>query len=199
VITASIAVRRRARKLCSQVYHNARKHHSFGNIEVAFVREKGVNYLVFRGSDEFSDWWTNICFFSKKVRGIGKFHRGFLNNIRAHRDEILAIIPEKYKDQQIIICGHSKGGAEAQLFALFCRDIAGAVITFGAPKPIKRIYDAEIEEWLREITTHYIITFDNVTKLPPFWMAIGKEVRKRVHKLGSEHFIDVYGEVFDGL
>jgi hypothetical protein len=182
-------------ELCAQSYDDD-KFTSLGNMEVFYRFVDNTNYLCWRGSDEGSDWRTNLYFFSKKVKGIGKFHRGFLKNIRKHGDEILKLIPPKRLKYPVVVLGHSKGGAEAQTFLVLYSEIVDRCVTFGAPKPIRKLFDRDFEEVIREKTTHYINPYDAVTKQPPFWKWIGKEVIKSIRKRGSEHPISVYGEFF---
>jgi pimeloyl-ACP methyl ester carboxylesterase len=196
-----VDIRKKAAELCAQSYHDS-SIVEFGDMEVMYVPWNGINFLIWRGSDEGYDWLRNLRFFSRKVKAIGRFHRGYWNNIENYHADIFNLIPIDAMDDPIIVAGHSKGGAEAQLFLIRHLVRVDQCITFGSPKPIKKIYSDEVEETIRRKTTHYINPYDTVTKLPPRSDAIGKEVRKKIKQKGLfkiEHLMALYLRFFDDV
>tara|TARA_B100001939_G_scaffold338676_1_gene344555 strand:+ start:217 stop:864 length:648 start_codon:yes stop_codon:yes gene_type:complete len=78
-------------------------------------------YIVFRGSDELKDWFSNILISDIELKDNIKIHKGFYlflqkNNIIKTIKNIIETIQEKNK-YKIIICGHSLGGALSQVLA----------------------------------------------------------------------------------
>lgn len=190
-----VALRRECHRLCAISYRDDVEIHEFGDIEVYCLVRNDLHtcFLAFRGSDERSDWFRNFHFWPVRDR-LGVFHRGYYRSIQRHRHAIAGLIPAGYK---LVCTGHSKGGAEAVLFGLFnSANLPVAVVTFGAPKPIKKLKNNILEKWLRNATTHYVNPLDSVTKVPFGWVRIGKDVIKRVRKKGSEHPLSVYAEFF---
>lgn len=165
----------------------------FGDIEVVVRVIQHTVFVVFRGSDEGSDWRRNFCFWPTKVKGLGKFHRGYWKQMDQYADDIYQLIPKQHRDKPIVVCGHSKGGAEAQLFFVKHISRVDACFTFGAPKPIRKMYHKLHEQTLRIKTTHYRNPYDLVIKMPPGWEHIGKEVIRKLRLAGeSEHPGAVY-------
>jgi len=76
-------------------------------------------YIVFRGSDEWKDWKSNIMINHINLKDNVKVHKGFYlflqrNNIIKTMVNIIETI-QKEKKYNIIICGHSLGGALSQV------------------------------------------------------------------------------------
>ena len=102
--------------------------------------------IAFRGSDIFnkgivSDWlqnldikYTNLDYFS--------IHSGFLQSAQGVFGSILPIILSAYNNKRkIIITGHSKGGAVAQIFCLLLKYyhniMVDYLLTFASPAPFR--------------------------------------------------------------
>jgi hypothetical protein len=85
--------------------------------------------LVFKGSADIEDWFTNAFFMPMSVDGSAaastfKVHGGYWSTLRESTiDEILhkmnAILEKKGDVQHILITGHSKGGGYAMLARTF--------------------------------------------------------------------------------
>lgn len=194
----SIEIKRRAAELaCVEVY-DRKPTKDFNGMEVLYHFENGVNYLVFRGSDERKDWFKNFCFWPTKVDGLGKFHRAYWKEIDKHAPDIYNLIPNANIGNPIVLCGHSRGAALAQLFFVVAYFHITACLMFGSPKPVKRMYSPSIERLLRNRTTIYINPHDGITWLPLGWRYIGKEVKRRLRLVGvSEHKGANYLDLFD--
>lgn len=108
---------------------------AFGGTVAAFARIDGHRVVVFRGSLTLTDWLRNIEATPLLDEQLGYVHPGFMAGVR---DVLVAqsLIGDTAGD--LVVCGHSLGGARARLFAGLCvvNGIAVAqCTTFGAPKP----------------------------------------------------------------
>lgn len=95
--------------------------------------DAATTVVAFRGSLTIDDWAHDFDALPKHDPDLGFCHQGFLDNVRS----VAAPIMQAMLGRQVIVTGHSKGGAEAQLLAaLFVK--AGRpplqLSTFGAPR-----------------------------------------------------------------
>jgi len=80
--------------------------------------------IAFRGSQQPKDWLTDFNAWHQtmpydNVDSNIKVHTGFINAYKSVRDQVHAIIEDvESKVNRVIICGHSLGGALAQLCAV---------------------------------------------------------------------------------
>ena len=136
---------------------------------------KLVGYLAFRGTErDFADIKTDIkaSFITEQLNGINtRVHEGYFDALKNVGEEIRDAVGEQRFDQ-LIITGHSLGGALAILYTrLHMNEVNGACYTFGAP-PVGGV---EFQYFLK--TPVYQITneVDIVPRLPsPFLVAIGR-------------------------
>lgn len=113
--------------LCKKSYNN----NFFGTKNIVIDTDFGLQcnflinnkknrlYIVFRGSDEWKDWKSNIMINQIELKDNVKVHKGFYlflqrNNIIKTILNIIETI-QKEKNYDIIICGHSLGGALSQV------------------------------------------------------------------------------------
>lgn len=130
--------------------------------------------LVFRGTNDFKDWQTNINFAREKIP-VGTFegkenfvrvHRGFYRAFEQRRAKIqqdISEIEQTDRTKPIFITGHSLGGAMAQIAtATFTSDQIAACYTFGSPRAGGRQLDRFVKP------PHYRLThgFDIVPFTP---------------------------------
>ena len=118
----------------------------------------GIIFLVFQGSCTPEDNILDVKFLKKKYSEVG-FHRGFLYAADALWEKVQPVI-ESYNGK-VVMCGHSLGGAIAQIFA--SRISVKKLVTFGAP----RVAGPEICELIKSPYTRYINCCDAVPHLPP--------------------------------
>ena len=122
-----------------------------------------------RGSDDFKDWLENANLKMTHVRGIG-FHSGFY---QAAHDLWVKIcssgILNDYPAENIILTGHSKGGAIAQILAylIHCensehRSCIHDVVTFGAP----RCGNAKFGRWCKMYGVKHYRVVNNGDRVP---------------------------------
>lgn len=172
----------------------------FGSMNVLYSEWNGYNVLNWQGSASGKDWKRNLCFWPKKVKGLGKFHGGYWKEMEEHHDLIMSLIPLSKQHLPLIVMGHSKGAAEAQLFFVKYPDNVHHCFMWGSPKPIKKLYDKRIENIVRHRTTICVNPFDFITKLMFGWDYIGKEVVRKLRKpRATEHAGAVYVSLYDAF
>jgi triacylglycerol lipase len=124
--------------------------------------------LVFRGSDSFADWRTNLA--SRAVSlttslGSTRVHEGFKRAFDLVGEAILEDLAEKVPAELgIYITGHSFGAALAQIAsAALERDTLAACYTFGAPRVGDMSFDSLV------LCPHYRMVngWDLVSTMPP--------------------------------
>jgi triacylglycerol lipase len=124
--------------------------------------------LVFRGSDSFADWRTNLASRAVPLRtslGRVRVHKGFKNAYDLIGDKILLDLNVKVPaNLGIYITGHSFGAALAQIAsAALERDTLAACYTFGAPRVGDMAFDSLV------LCPHYRMVngWDLVSTMPP--------------------------------
>ena len=131
--------------------------------------EDGTAYIAFRGTDNARNWLSN---FHITPKGRPLRHRGFDNCWRRLKSQIEQWL-EQNKPREIVLTGHSLGGAMAQLGAI---DLAPswlirAVVCFGAPlvgwQAFATAYDRTAIKGLSgatlgDVTTTYVFKSDLV-------------------------------------
>lgn len=107
--------------------------------------ERNLVVISFRGTKENVDAITDVTVVTKtfqtkdpdRFQFVGDFkmkvHCGFVNafnSVKDQIDDLLTYVPEK---ANVLITGHSLGGALAQLCAAYYAHLAPVLITFGMP------------------------------------------------------------------
>lgn len=132
---------------------------------------KRTAYLVFRGTEpsDFADIRTDVRAALREVEiGGAKFelHSGYLDAFELVREDLEAVL-KKTPHEQLILTGHSLGGALAMVATrLLASDSTGACYTFGAP-PIGTI---EVQNGLKTPVYEIINEIDIVPRLPNPWL-----------------------------
>jgi hypothetical protein len=157
--------------------------------------ENGVTILVARGTEPYDleDWIADFSIrptVSRRHPLLGLCHAGFLTDV----EQVAAEMQHDTQGQRVIVTGHSKGAAEALLFAAM-QCCAGAtpllVVTFGSPRP----GFVQLQELLRDLPgVDYRNGADPVPDLPlaflhprhlkPIGTPSGNPIR--------DHFIESY-------
>jgi pimeloyl-ACP methyl ester carboxylesterase len=121
----------------------------------------GTLYVAFRGSSSFMDWIRNLFFWRK--RG---FHAGFAKTASEMFLEASRLIQDH---ENVVLTGHSQGGAEAFYFALKLHKHVQMVVTYGSPRCMSK-------KLAREYLIHNIETInvqyegDIVAHVPASWL-----------------------------
>lgn len=107
------------------------------------VKNKNDLYVVFQGSASATDWINNAIFeLIPNSSGKGHYHRGFMHACTLSFKEIGAQIQAEFSKNpnvNIIITGHSLGGAMAMLYCQLLKEanpqiLVTNLITFGQPR-----------------------------------------------------------------
>ena len=104
-------------------------------------KEQRIN-VVFRGSDEFSDWVYNLFICKTKINEDMYVHGGFYkllykNNLYSELFSTIENLLKKYENYNLNITGHSLGGALATLFGYILSDDINKkinIISFASPR-----------------------------------------------------------------
>lgn len=96
------------------------------NADVLLIKNVDSNFIIFRGTESFSDWITNFNLCKNDC-----IHSGFLKQYKSVELEIYTFINKNLKTY---ISGHSLGGALATVCAYLLTDIEKYIYTFGAPR-----------------------------------------------------------------
>lgn len=119
--------------------------------QAALIEHQDYLCMVFRGTNELSDWLDNINAFRESVL-FGEFHRGFWKSV----EDVWSVIYGEYarlreeKKRPLFLTGHSLGGAMATVAAsrFLHQDLPFiSVYTYGEPRALSRdtsrIYNSE--------------------------------------------------------
>ena len=138
-----------------------------------FLRHEDTLYVASRGSTTAKDWVADLNFHLKSVDAgsslpsPAQVHAGFLGAFKEQVETVLNFIDNEATAGlgRVIFCGHSLGGAVAQLLGLAYahskrnlgrRDFETTVVTFGCP----RIGDMDLSDHLHERVAHWRLFVD---------------------------------------
>ena len=107
----------------------------------------GHTILAVEGTNETTDWVTNLKFLIKR----DDCHRGFMNNANRTLAQLVVGYEALDSSRKLVVAGHSLGGATATLIADLLWESGNeniALVTAGSPRPggrklRKRIKDLE--------------------------------------------------------
>jgi predicted lipase len=158
--------------------------------QVYIFKQKQAIYISFRGTSSLLDFTANVdiqryCLYHHCSVPVPKhvtIHKGFYEQYRAIEDHLFSIIDETSQQQdthplQIVFCGHSLGGALAQIAAAHVashpsfKNIANiSCITFGGP----RVGNKAFASWFSTMVPHHyriVHKHDPIPNVPvlPFW------------------------------
>lgn len=129
--------------------------------------------VVFRGTQDRLDWWTNLNARFVTLQGGTRVHTGFFQAYWPIRDNIFEFIIAalKKKKRPVYITGHSLGGALALMATAELanhenaevRDCIAACYTFGCPRAGDSSFDFYVKAPLYRITNGV----DVVPAVPP--------------------------------
>lgn len=104
-----------------------------GNCHALLAEVAGQHVVAFRGTANTRDWLVDFDAAPMLHAGLGWCHQGFLESVLGVADQIRADLA----GERLIVTGHSKGGAEALIFAgllVLAGQAPAAVVTYGAPR-----------------------------------------------------------------
>ena len=145
---------------CERIYDEGKE---IGQDEFAYnvVQDRGVTIISIRGTDNGKNVLTDLDARPFKDRKLGvQVHRGFRDASEKLKNDIIENVP---LEENIILTGHSLGGAIAQILGLWFEDDAYEVqiYTFGSPSVM-------IEQMWEDGHFRVYLENDPVPFLPPF-------------------------------
>ncbi len=161
------------------------------NTGITYSFGGGILHIAYSGTNDNRDILTNLAI-RPNFRGC---HRGFFDRAESLLAVTLEVI-EKYtngRDVQIILCGHSQGGALAQIICSMIKNKYKYVmaITFGSPKVWLR--------WCAPKINHIrcVQKDDPVPKLLPLFYAHSETTLANIGEDGllvsvKAHYIESY-------
>lgn len=160
-------------------------------------------FVAFRGTTTIQDWMTDAKVRTEspmwwRVNGDSitpseglkraRVHRGFLDCLwRVNSSTRHTLQRLRSVDQQLVITGHSLGGALAMLLALDLEDLfepVNQVITFGQPRAGDAAFARYYNSLLIAKTFRVVNDLDAITRLPSWFMGY--------RHAGTELFIDCW-------
>lgn len=157
--------------------HPKSMHFVRGSVE-AFITFSNPNYTVitFRGTQGLKDAVVDLKALSRDTPS-GEVHSGFFSAVERISGPLKRALEKNHKvGKHIYITGHSKGGAEAQLFAShIARLNEVTVYTFGAPRVSDGEYKKAYSDWVERCYA-IINDSDPVPRVPKWFKRLGKEI-----------------------
>lgn len=156
--------------------HKGSMHFSRGSVEAFITFQEFSTIITFRGTKGTKDVVVDVNALPRQTVG-GTVHSGFFNSVERICGPLNRALDKYHKvDKPIYVTGHSKGGAEAQLYAsrISYRSKL-AVYTFGAP----RVSDSEYQEVYNSIVPNcynVINDSDPIPRIPKWFKRLGTEV-----------------------
>ena len=159
----------------------------YGTQQIIITAKANSIFIGFRGSvkpswdwDEFlqscKDWGSNLLFLPVTGDMPGQaVHAGFYHKMEQMDHKGLADMLLKRKENNIILCGHSAGGAVATLLLPRLLQLLPEkklqVVTFGAPKTVRDTSQVAAE--VRGKITNIVFNKDIVPGVPLFYGVMG--------------------------
>ena len=202
-----------AARLCHKVYDDEFLHQSerFVDAPTTDVQcsmsvpsdQQNKLYVVFRGSDDFNDWFHNLKMdlvkYPNEFSNPGsQCHTGFLIQWLSVKQEIQEKIGEMIELRPIdtiVLTGHSAGSPAACLCALELgqsldlKNIDVQVITFGSPRFSNQFFKDDFEAQKHLKCTRIVLDRDLVTRFPTTLYSEYKHVGKPLQLRGQQQHV----------
>ena len=126
----------------------------------------GHTILAVEGTNETSDWVTNLKFLIKR----DDCHRGFKNNANRTLAELVVAYEGLNPERKLVIAGHSLGGATATCIADLLWESGNhnvALVTAGSPRPGGR----RLRRRLKDIEHLRFVHGNDIVPGTPPWLA----------------------------
>jgi hypothetical protein len=131
--------------------------------------------VSFRGTiNNVQQWASDLDTVYTKWYGSGKVHRGFydrFNEIKSPTLTFLKKAQQQLPDGDIVISGHSMGGAVATLFASYLKDFMKItpdyIYTYGSPRVGDGTFAKYIDKQFGDRIVRVMNEWDMVSDLPP--------------------------------
>ena len=149
---------------------------------------EGHTILAVEGTNETSDWVTNLKFLIKR----DDCHRGFKNNANRTLAELVVAYEGLNPERKLVIAGHSLGGATATCIADLLWESGNkniALVTAGSPRPGGR----RLRRRLKDLEHHRFVHGNDIVPNTPPWLA------GFVHTHPKIYLADAVETRFDGV
>lgn len=128
---------------CQATYSGAKQSWGTETVHVYLSEIDGCQVLAFEGTQSAAEWVIDVlgalpCDTKLESDSLGTVHAGWYRDICEIKDQLLDYIFAAPDGARFAITGHSKGAAEALIFAAECVENGIAlerVTTFGTPHP----------------------------------------------------------------
>ena len=127
---------------------------------------EGHTILAVEGTNETTDWITNLKFLIKR----DDCHRGFKNNANRTLAELVVAYEGLDPSRKLIIAGHSLGGATATLIADLLWESGNkniALVTAGSPRPGGR----RLKRRIKDLEHYRFVHGNDIVPATPPWLA----------------------------
>lgn len=128
--------------------------------QAALLTRDNTYYLVFRGTDEPRDWLSNLTLAKSRTK-FGRVHKGFNGSVAAIWKDLLRVVQQDNGIKHFVVCGHSKGAAEATIAACRLHAIPGlhvdGVYLFGSPRTLGRASRYSVPSTFRVVNNNDIV------------------------------------------
>ena len=127
---------------------------------------KDITILAVEGTNETSDWVTNLKFLIKR----NDCHRGFANNANRTLAELVIGCEALDPKRKLVIAGHSLGGATATLIADLLWESGNqniALVTAGSPRPGGR----RLKRRVKDLEHYRFVHGNDIVPATPPWLA----------------------------
>ena len=159
--------------------------------EALVIQEPQAITVAFRGSQNLKDWLQDFKvakqhprsdLIVEEVGDVVQVHTGFMQDVDSITEALLPAIRSLLQPCPVFVTGHSKGAAEATLFALELQrqkfNVAG-VYLFGCPRVGDSIFRNVYNSTLYEETFRVVNENDIVPRVPGVLMGyrhVGQEI-----------------------
>jgi hypothetical protein len=159
------------------------KVHGFtkGSSHAVVTSTEDVVVIVFRGTQDLSDWLINADLRREKVTN-GEMHRGFYEATMSMYPDLLKAAKEQGAESKaVFITGHSLGGAMALAFACEAAArnelTADSIFTFGQPLLLSRTLAEHVNASIGTRYRRFVNGSDVVSRLLPKFHHAGSRVQ----------------------
>ena len=148
-----------ALRCCRDVYPNEKDY-------LVSRKCEGHTILAVEGTNETTDWVTNLKFLIKR----DDCHRGFKNNANRTLAELVVAYEGLDPKKTLVIAGHSLGGATATLIADLLWESGNtniALVTAGSPRPGGR----RLKRRMKGVEHYRFVHGNDIVPTTPPWIA----------------------------